>query len=78
MENKIQISGLYKDGWNLFVPVTLTPRFMAYLRHKICFMVDVAAISGGLEPEVDIFILSDRAFDENGIKTLIQNFEAIQ
>jgi hypothetical protein len=47
---------------------------MEFLRRKICFSVDVAVISGGLEPDVDVFVLSDGA-DEKYVKGLIRDFK---
>ena len=73
----IEISGLFSDGWNLFVPRNRTIRFLEHLRDKVSFTVDVSAISGGLEPKVDIFAISDQIPLEK-VKEYILDFEIIE
>ncbi len=74
MNDKIEIVGLFKDGWNLDVPASRTAAFLEYLRGKVVFSIDVGMSSGGGVPDTDCFVISSEE-KESRVKKLISTFK---
>lgn len=78
MKNKIELHGLYRNGWNLFVPATMTCRFIEFLRqNKTAATIDMAASPKGSlgENALDCFVLDRDYGDQTTVEGLVAQFQ---
>ena len=78
MKNKIELQGLYRNRWNLFVPVAMTCRFIELLRKKkTSATIDMDASPKGKfkQPGLDCFLIDRDYGDRKKVEGLVAQFQ---